>query len=61
MVQIEWYKLASEDINPMSKNTEALLIVKNKVGLDINSEKTKYSLMFHRQNLENVQSLNIWK
>jgi hypothetical protein len=45
----------------MWKNTEALLIVNNKVGVEANVEKTKYRLMFHRQILENVQSLNIWK
>jgi hypothetical protein len=46
-IPIEWYKLASEDINPMWKNKEALLTVNNKVGLEVNAEKTTYRLMFH--------------
>jgi len=45
----------------MWKNTEPLLIVNNKASLEVNAEKTKHRLMFHRQILENVQSLNIWK
>jgi len=40
---------------------KVLLIVNNKVGLEVNAVKTKYRLMFHWQILENVQSLNICK
>ena len=46
-IQIQWYILASEDINPTWKTTEALLTVNNRVSLEVNAEKNKYRSMFH--------------
>jgi hypothetical protein len=38
------------NINIIKKSTEALLDVSKEVGLDVNTEKTKYMLMYHHQN-----------
>ena len=32
------------------KNTEALVIVSKKIGLEVNAEKTKYMVMYRYQN-----------
>jgi hypothetical protein len=34
----------------MLKNVETLIDSSKEVGLEVNTEKTKYMLLFHRQN-----------
>jgi hypothetical protein len=38
-----------ENIDTIQKNTEALLDAGKEVGLEVNSEKTKYMLMSHKK------------
>jgi hypothetical protein len=39
--------ISGENIDTIQKNREALLDATNEVGLEVNSEKTKYMLMSH--------------
>jgi hypothetical protein len=38
-----------ENIDTIQKNTEGLLDASKEVGLEVNSEKTKYMLMSHKK------------
>jgi hypothetical protein len=39
----------SEHLNAVKKSREDLLVAGKKVGVDVNSEETKYTLMSHGQ------------
>jgi hypothetical protein len=39
-------------MNAVRKNTEALLEAGRVVGLEVNTEKTKYMVVSHHQNVE---------
>jgi hypothetical protein len=41
--------LLGENINITRKNAEALLDASKEIGLEVNSEKTKYTFMSHHQ------------
>ena len=56
------------------KNTKALVVVSNEIGLDVNADKTKYTVMSRDQNagrsrnikliivpVKGCKSSNIWK
>jgi hypothetical protein len=42
-------KLLGESINIIKRNKEALSGTSKKAGLEVNTEKNKYTLMFHHQ------------
>jgi hypothetical protein len=41
--------ILGDNIDTVQKNTEALLDASKEVGLEVNSEKTKYMLMSHKK------------
>jgi len=42
--------ILGENINNIKKNAEVLLDTRKEVGLEVNTEKTKYMVMSHHQN-----------
>jgi hypothetical protein len=48
--------LLEDNINTTKKNTEAQIEVSKEVGLEVNTEKTKYVLIFHHQNAEQIHN-----
>jgi histidinol-phosphate/aromatic aminotransferase/cobyric acid decarboxylase-like protein len=51
--------LLEDNIDTIKKNTEALIDASKEVGLEVNKEKTKYTLVFHYQNGDQNQDIKI--
>jgi hypothetical protein len=49
--------LQGDDIDTISKNTETLISAIKEVGIEVNIEKTKYILVSHDQNLDNIRDI----
>jgi sorting nexin-29 len=53
--------LLGDNIDTIKKNTQTLIDANNKVGLEINVEKTKYMLLSHQQNAVQNRDMKIAK
>jgi hypothetical protein len=51
--------LLGDDINNIKKNMETLIDASKEVGLEINTEKTKYMLLSNHQNVGQNHDINI--
>jgi hypothetical protein len=51
--------IVGDNIDTIQKNTKALLDASKEVGLEVNSEKTKYMLVSHCQKAGQSQSIKI--
>jgi hypothetical protein len=51
LVYADDVNILSKYINRIKKSKEALLQAGREVGLDVNTEKTKYMVMSHHQNI----------
>jgi hypothetical protein len=49
LVYADDINLLSNNINTKKENTETLLEARRDVGLEINAEKTKFTIMSHHQ------------
>jgi hypothetical protein len=50
MIYADDVNLLGDNIDTTQKNTETLIDASKEVGLEVNSEKTKYMLLSHQQN-----------
>jgi hypothetical protein len=51
--------LLGENIDTIKKNTETLIDANKEVGLEVNTEKTKYMLLSHHENAKQNHDIMI--
>jgi hypothetical protein len=51
--------LLDDSVDTIQKNTQTLIDASKEVGLELNTEKTKYMLLSHRQNAEQNHDIKI--
>jgi hypothetical protein len=49
--------LLGDNINVIKKNTETLIDASKEVGLEVNTEETKYMLLFRHQNVRQIHDI----
>jgi hypothetical protein len=52
-------RILGKDINPIENSTDSLLEVSKEVGLEVNTEKTKYMVVYRHQNVGQNHNLQI--
>ena len=57
LLHADGVSMLGEKLQTVSENTEVFIKASNAIGLEVNSEKIKYIITFHHQNL--VQNRNI--
>jgi hypothetical protein len=53
------FNLLGDNVNTTKKNTESLIDAAKEVGLEVNSEKTKYMLLSRHQNTGQNHNIKI--
>jgi hypothetical protein len=51
--------IVGQKVDIIKKNTEAILVASNEVGLEVNPEKTDYMLMSHSQKIGQKHSIKV--
>jgi hypothetical protein len=59
MVYADDVYLLGDNIDTIQKNTETVTEASKKVGLEVNTEKTKYMLLSHHQNAGQNHNIQI--
>jgi hypothetical protein len=59
LVYANYINILGESVHIINKNTEALLIASKEIGLEVNSEKTKYMVMTGQQNAGQSHNISI--
>jgi hypothetical protein len=59
LVHADGVNLLSDNVNTVKENTEALIEASRDIGLEINTEKTKYIIMSRYPNSGQNQNLRI--
>jgi hypothetical protein len=56
LVYADDVRLLGDNIDTIKKNTEFLIDTSKEVGLEVNTEKTKYMLLSHHQNADKIMT-----
>jgi uncharacterized protein YoxC len=59
LAYVDDVNLLGDNVDTKSKNTETLTDAVKEVGLEVNVEKTKFILLFYRQNAGQNRDLNL--
>jgi hypothetical protein len=59
LVYADDVNLLSDNIDTVNKNTQTLVDASKEVGLEVNTEKTKYMLLSHHQNSRQNHDIKI--
>jgi hypothetical protein len=59
LAYVDDVNLLGDNIDTIKKNTETLIDASKEVGLEINSEKTKYMLLSHHRNIGQNRDIKI--
>jgi hypothetical protein len=58
LVSADNVNLLGDNIDTIKKNTQTLIVASKEVGLEVNTEETKYMLLSHYQNAGQSHAIN---